>query len=163
MWPTRQRFSQSSFGVMNPGLKLSELMKYFSLHRAGRVDQLALRVVEVVVRERLRHRVHAAVTADAVVQEDAAVATRGAAHVLADAIRRTRRVRELLHVAAHVVDHREAEHRAVGAGDEESGRRGARGDEARGAAVGRAVHGASGVVSTKVGLQVRRRCVSASS
>ena len=126
-WPLRQRFSQLSSGVTKPGLKLSALMKYFALHGCRRVERIepgaSASVVEVVVRERLRHRIHAAVAADAVVQEDAAVATGRAAHVLADAIRRPRGVVHLLHVAAHVIHQREAEHRAVGAVDEERLRR----------------------------------------
>src|SRR5262245_13085228 len=54
------------------GLEVVRIDEVLRLHLALRVDQAALRRVEVVVRERLRQRVHAAVTADAVVQEDAA-------------------------------------------------------------------------------------------
>ena len=82
--------------------------------------------VEVVVGERLRHRVHGGVAADAVVQKDAAVTARRAAHVLADAIRRTRDVHDRIQIRAQVIDQRETEHRAVGAVDEECRRGGAR-------------------------------------
>ena len=71
-------------------------------------------------------------TTDAVVEEHAAVPARGARHVLADAIRGTGGVHHRLHVMAEVIDHGEAEHRAVGAVDEERGGRAARGNEAGG-------------------------------
>src|SRR5256885_13228007 len=51
------------------------------------------------------------------------VPARGARHVLADAIRGARGVHHRLHVMAEVIDHGEAEHRAVGAVDEERGDR----------------------------------------
>ena len=114
------------------GLEVVRVDQVLRLHLARRVDQPALRLVEVVVGEGLRHRVHAAVAADAVVEEHAAVAARAARHVLTNAIRRTRRVVHLLHVAAHVVQHREAEHRAVRAVDEERFGRRARRDDAGG-------------------------------
>ncbi len=60
-----------------------------------------------------------------------AIAARRARHVLADAVRRPAGVLHLFHVAAQMVDQRETEHRAVGAGDEERLRCGARRDHAR--------------------------------
>src|SRR5687768_8744915 len=101
-------------------------------YHARRVDDAPGRLVPVVVGEGLRHRIHAAVTADAVVEEYATVAARAAAYILADAIRRTRRVQHLFHVAAHVIDERETEHRPVGTGDEECLRGGARRHDAGG-------------------------------
>src|SRR5690606_35105950 len=58
------------------------------LDGSGRVHELsasAERLVEVVVRKCLRHRVHDAVTAETVVQKHAAVAARAARDVLANA------------------------------------------------------------------------------
>src|SRR5256885_17129559 len=57
------------------------------------------------------------------------VPARGARHVLAYAIRGPRGVHHRLHVVAEVIDHGEAEHRAVGAVDEERRGRATRGDE----------------------------------
>src|SRR3984893_12082156 len=109
------------------------------LHLAGRVlERAGIGAVaddgahEVVVRERLRHGIHATVATDAVVEEYAAVPARRARHILADPIRGPRGVHHRLHVVAEVIDHGEAEHRAVGAVDEERGSRAARGDEAGG-------------------------------
>ena len=120
----RQRFVQVSSGVTKPNLLLLGVDEVLRLHRVRRVLGDARRVIEVVVRERACHRIHAAVAADAVVQIDAAVTARRAGHVLADAMRLGRDVScTCLHVAAQVIDQREAEHRAVRAGDEE--RRGA--------------------------------------
>ncbi len=110
------------------GVVVDEVLR---LHHARGVDDAALGRVEVVVGEGLRQRIHAAVAADAVVQEDAAVAARAARYVLADAVRDAAGVQYLLHVAAQVVQHREAEHRAVGAGDEEGLGGGARRQYAR--------------------------------
>ena len=50
--------------------------------------QRAVRVIVVVVREGLRHRIHARMAADAVIQEQAAVTTWTAANVLTYAIGR---------------------------------------------------------------------------
>ena len=78
--PVRQRLDQLSSGVMNPSGNFVLLMWYLGCDLARRVLQGALcrigREYEVVVGERLRHRVHAAVAADAVVQEHATVAAR---------------------------------------------------------------------------------------
>src|SRR5688572_11536469 len=106
------------------------VVEVLRLHGAAGVDHAPLRLVEGVVREGLSHRVHARVAADAVIEEQARVASRAPAHVLANAVRRARCVLHFLEVAAHVVEQREAEHGAVRAGDEERLRRGARGQDA---------------------------------
>ena len=57
------------------------------IHGAGGIDQATFGLVEVVIREGTRHRVHVRMTSHAALQAHTAVTTRGAGHVLADAIR----------------------------------------------------------------------------
>ena len=59
-------------------------------------------------------------------------AARAARHVLANAIRRPGDVHDVLQVIAQMIQHREAEHRPVGAVDEEGAGGAARGHHARG-------------------------------
>src|SRR5690606_60215 len=79
------------------------VVEVLRLHDAGGVRDAAGRGVEVVVRERLRERIHARMAADAAVVEHAAVAAGAARDVLPDAIRDDARVLYLLEIHAHVV------------------------------------------------------------
>ena len=70
-----------------PHFEVSGVDQIFRLNLARGVDKLIGDRIEIVVSEGLDHGIHAAVTADAVVEEGAAVGAGTAAHVLPDAIR----------------------------------------------------------------------------
>ena len=114
------------------------------MYLAGRIDQPPLRGIEVVVGEGLGHRIHAGVAADAVVEKDPAVAARAPRYVLTDPVGDAAGVQHLFHVAAQVVDHREAEHGAVGAGLEEGRSCGACGQDSGRGRIRQAAHGGLG-------------------
>ena len=95
------------------------VVEVLRLHVAAGVLNRSRLDVVVVVRESLRHRIHARMAAHAVVEEQAAVATGAATDVLPDTVGRQARIAQLLHVLAEMIDHGEPEHRAIGSGDEE--------------------------------------------
>ena len=91
----------------------------------------ARRVVIIVIRERSSQRVHAGVATQTIIEEHAAITAGAAADILSNSVRWQAQVMHLFHVVAHVIHQREAEHRAISAGDEERFCSGARSHDAR--------------------------------
>src|SRR5690606_16676111 len=71
----------------------------------------------IVIGEGLRHRIHAVVAADTVVEKHPAVATGAATDVLANTIGHQRGVVNLLQVTTKMIKQRVAKHREISARD----------------------------------------------